>query len=85
MNYFKITDKDKKTKARVGRLTTKKGAIETPFFMPVATKTSVKHISSHDLEEMNCKAIISNTFIWLSEVPHAKNLDVPSNTISKVS
>jgi queuine tRNA-ribosyltransferase len=31
--------------------------------MPVATKTSVKHISSHDLEEMNCKAVISNTFI----------------------
>jgi queuine tRNA-ribosyltransferase len=60
---FKILHKDKKTKARVGKLITKKGSIETPFFMPVATKTSVKHISSHDLEEMNCKAIISNTFI----------------------
>jgi queuine tRNA-ribosyltransferase len=60
---FKILHKDKKTKARVGRLVTKKGSIETPFFMPVATKTSVKHISSHDLEEMNCNAIISNTFI----------------------
>jgi len=63
MNCFKILAKDKKTKARVGKLTTKKGEIETPFFMPVATKTSVKHISSHDLEEMNCKAIISNMFI----------------------
>ncbi len=60
---FKILAKDKHTKARVGKLTTKSGTIETPFFMPVATKTSVKHISSHDLEEMNCKAIISNTFI----------------------
>ena len=60
---FKILAKDKKTQARVGKLTTKKGKIETPFFMPVATKTSVKHISSHDLEEMDCKAIISNTFI----------------------
>jgi len=63
MNCFKIKHKDKKTKARVGILETKSGTIETPFFMPVATKTSVKHISSHDLEEMNCKAIISNTFI----------------------
>jgi len=63
MGCFKILQKDKHTKARVGKLTTKKGGIETPFFMPVATKTSVKHISSHDLEEMNCKAIISNTFI----------------------
>ena len=60
---FRILHKDKKTKARVGEIHTKKGKIQTPFFMPVATKTSVKHISSHDLEEMNCKAIISNTFI----------------------
>ncbi len=60
---FKILNTDKKTKARVGELTTKKGKLQTPFFMPVATKTSVKHISSHDLEEMNCNAIISNTFI----------------------
>jgi queuine tRNA-ribosyltransferase len=58
MSAFKITHKDMKTNARVGILNTKKGKIETPFFMPVATKTSVKHISSHDLKEMNCKAII---------------------------
>ena len=60
---FKILAKDKKTKARVGIITTKKGKIETPFFMPVATKTAVKHINSLDLEQMNCRAIISNTFI----------------------
>ncbi|MFH1710986.1 MAG: tRNA guanosine(34) transglycosylase Tgt [Nanoarchaeota archaeon] len=63
MNIFQITHKDKKTKARVGILKTKKGKIETPFFMPVATKASVKHISSKDLESMNCKACISNTFV----------------------
>lgn len=63
MTCFKIIRKDKKTKARVGIITTKKGKIETPFFMPVATKTAVKHISSLDLEQMNCKAVISNTFI----------------------
>jgi queuine tRNA-ribosyltransferase len=63
MNCFKITHKDKKTKARVGIISTKSGKIETPFFMPVATKTSVKHISNQDLEQMNCKAVISNTFI----------------------
>lgn len=60
---FSIKYRDKKTKARVGIIKTKKGNIETPFFMPVATKTSVKHISSIDLAEMNCKAVISNTFI----------------------
>ena len=63
VSCFKITHKDKKTKARVGVITTKSGKIETPFFMPVATKASVKHISSSDLGEMNCNAVISNTFI----------------------
>ncbi len=60
---FKIIHKDKKTNARVGVLSTKKGEIETPFFMPVATKTSVKHISSLDLETMGANAIISNTLV----------------------
>ncbi|MBM3247231.1 tRNA guanosine(34) transglycosylase Tgt [Candidatus Pacearchaeota archaeon] len=60
---FKILAKDKQTKARTGIIKTKSGNIETPFFMPVATKTAVKHISSLELKEMNCNAVISNTFI----------------------
>ena len=60
---FKIISKDKKTNARVGLLNTKKGVIETPFFMPVATKASVKYISNEDLNEMKAMAIISNSFI----------------------
>jgi queuine tRNA-ribosyltransferase len=60
---FKITHKDKKTKARTGILETKKGKAETPFFMPVATKASVKHINSLDLHEMPAKVCISNALI----------------------
>lgn len=60
---FKIIHKDKKTKARIGIIQTKSGKIETPFFMPVATKASVKQISSIDLKEMDAKAVISNTLI----------------------
>jgi queuine tRNA-ribosyltransferase len=60
---FKILHKDRKTDARVGVITTKKGKIETPFFMPVATKAAVKHINSLDLKEMNAKAVISNTLV----------------------
>ena len=60
---FKILKKDKKTDARVGVIQTKKGKIETPFFMPVATKAAVKHISSMDLKEMDAKAVISNTLV----------------------
>src|SRR3990172_11759869 len=60
---FSIKYKDKKTKARVGILMSKSGKIETPFFMPVATKTAVKHISSCDLHEMEAQAVISNAFV----------------------
>ncbi|MEM4605563.1 MAG: tRNA guanosine(34) transglycosylase Tgt [Candidatus Pacearchaeota archaeon] len=63
MNPFKIKFEDKKTSARIGILKTKSGEIETPFFMPVATKTSVKHISSKEIEEIGFKAVISNSFV----------------------
>lgn len=70
---FEILHKDRKTKARCGILTTKSGKIETPFFMPVATKTSVKNISSEDLISMKAKAVISNSFV-LSLRPGAKTI-----------
>ena len=60
---FTIVSKDKKSKARAGILHTKSGNVETPFFMPVATKTAVKHISVEDLKSMGANAIISNAFI----------------------
>lgn len=63
IDCFKIKHKDKQTKARTGVLSTKSGKIETPFFMPVATKTAVKHISTCDLHGMGAKAVISNAFV----------------------
>src|SRR3989344_6572567 len=60
---FEIIAKDSKSKARVGKLTTKSGVAETPFFMPVATKTTVKYISIEDLETMGAQAIICNAFV----------------------
>ena len=68
---FKITYKDKKTKARIGILSTKKGPVETPFFMPVATKATAKFINPEKLIELGAKAIISNALI-LSLKPGAK-------------
>lgn len=60
---FKVKYKDNKTNARVGVLQTKSGRVETPFFMPVATKAAAKYINSKRLEEMNARVIISNAFI----------------------
>jgi len=62
-NIFSIKTKDKATKARIGVLRTKSGEIETPFFMPVATKTVVKHVTTENLEGMRAKAIICNAFV----------------------
>jgi queuine tRNA-ribosyltransferase len=63
MEAFTIIHKDKKTNARIGIIHTKKGKIETPFFMPVATKAAAKHLNSKQLEELGAKAVISNAMI----------------------
>jgi queuine tRNA-ribosyltransferase len=60
---FEIKCRDKKTKARIGILHTKKGVIETPVFMPVCTNANVKYLSSDDLKEIGVPAVISNTFV----------------------
>ncbi len=59
---FKILHKDKNSKARIGILKTRSGIIETPFFMPVATKATAKYINSKQLQEL-APAIISNALI----------------------
>ena len=48
--------------ARLGRLHTPHGTIDTPIFMPVGTNASVKGISPDELREMNAKIILSNTY-----------------------
>ncbi len=58
---FTITHEDKS--ARVGKLKTQHGIIETPFFMPVATKMSAKLISPHDLLNANTQALICNAYL----------------------
>jgi len=60
---FKISHKDKKTNARIGILKTKKGNVETPFFMPVATRGVTKGLTSEEIIEMGAQAVISNAFI----------------------
>ena len=60
---LKIIFKDKKTQARIGSLKTKRGIVETPFFMPVATRGVVKGLTSEELHEIKIPAVISNALI----------------------
>lgn len=51
-----------KGKARAGKLHTSHGVIQTPFFMPIATKGAVKTLSSQDLEHLGAQILLSNTY-----------------------
>ncbi|MFV9510918.1 tRNA guanosine(34) transglycosylase Tgt [Tepidibacillus sp. LV47] len=59
---FELIKKDKKTGARLGRLYTPHGVIETPIFMPVGTQATVKTMSPEELKQMNAQIILSNTY-----------------------
>ena len=59
---FEIIAKDKKSKARVGRITTAHGIIETPSFVPVGTKASVRSLVPEDLESLRIQLIFGNTY-----------------------
>ncbi len=48
--------------ARRGRLTTRHGTVETPVFMPVGTRATVKAMSPAELEELGAEIILGNTY-----------------------
>ena len=50
------------TGARLGRLHTPHGVIDTPAFMPVGTQATVKGISPEELDSLGAQIILSNTY-----------------------
>jgi queuine tRNA-ribosyltransferase len=48
--------------ARRGRLTFRRGTIETPAFMPVGTYGSVKSMTPEELEGLGAEIVLGNTF-----------------------
>ena len=52
----------KQSGARLGRVHTPHGTIETPVFMPVGTQATVKTMSPEELKSMDAKIILSNTY-----------------------
>ena len=52
--------------ARLGRLTTDHGAVDTPAFMPVGTYGTVKAMSPDELQALGAQIVLGNTFhLWL--------------------
>src|SRR6201981_3550520 len=50
------------TGARLGRLTTPHGVIETPAFMPVGTQGTVKGLTQQALAELGVQILLGNTY-----------------------
>jgi queuine tRNA-ribosyltransferase len=71
MDYmFSITTTD--GPARLGRLHTPHGTVETPVFMPVGTLGSVKGVPQHLLEELGVEILLGNTYhLYLRPGPEA--------------
>lgn len=61
---YKLLKKDKK--ARYGKIISKYGEFETPMFMPVGTRATVKTLSPEELYEANSAIVLANTYhLWL--------------------
>lgn len=60
MFEFKVTRHDKK--ARLGRLKTPHGDIQTPAFMPVGTQASVKTLTTGEVEQSGSEILLCNTY-----------------------
>jgi len=59
---FEVIAEDKRTDARLGRLTTAHGAVETPVFMDVGTLGTVKALGPGDLVELGTQVVLGNTY-----------------------
>jgi len=62
MFEFKVRHTQKKGLARTGVFKTPHGKIQTPIFMPVGTKATVKTLSQEDLKKMGAEIILANTY-----------------------
>ncbi len=65
--WYELIHEDKYTHARYGILHTPHGDFETPIFMPVGTKATVKTLSPSEIKDVSDGLILGNTYhLWLS-------------------
>lgn len=59
---FSVGQRDQRTGARLGTLSTSHGLVETPTFMPVGTLGPVKGIDPQDLEQLGFRLMLNNAY-----------------------
>ncbi len=62
MFEYKIKNKSKISRARIGVFSTPHGDIETPVFMSVGTVGAVKTMTPKDLDDLDAQIILANTY-----------------------
>lgn len=62
MFSFKILKQSKKSRARLGLISTPHGEIETPSFVPVATRATIRTLDSDEVAEVGSQVLIANTY-----------------------
>jgi len=59
---FEVLARDGATRARCARLHTPHGAVETPAFMPVGTRGTVKGVMPQELRAAGARMLLANTY-----------------------
>ena len=59
---FEVSKSDSGSDARAGVLTTPHGTVNTPAFIPVGTKATVKSVLPESMRELGAQAILSNAY-----------------------
>lgn len=59
---FDLIKTDSKTSARRGVMQTAHGPVQTPLFMPVGTRATVKGVKTDTLHDLGAQVVLSNTY-----------------------
>ena len=63
---YNLIHQEKNTQARLGTMETNYGVVETPMFMPVGTRATVKGLTPEEVTECGSGVCLANTYhLWL--------------------
>lgn len=63
---YNLIHQEKNTQARLGTIETNYGIVETPMFMPVGTRATVKGLTPEEVKECGSGVCLANTYhLWL--------------------
>jgi queuine tRNA-ribosyltransferase len=62
MAFFRVTHRSSRSKARLGTITTDHGVVQTPAFVPVGTKGTIKGLTQEQIAALHVQLSFVNTY-----------------------